>query len=100
MVGARLRDISRDEAAILYKLSRHRVFGKHHMLEDNLLRGFPPDQVAGLREALEGLKRDGIVLRKSTKHGPAVYLPPSLGREIYEELRKRYPFLPKPPWGD
>ena len=68
------------------------------MLEDNLLRGFPPDQIAALRGALERLKRDGTVVRKSTKHGHAVYLPPKLGREIYEQLRKHYPFLPKPPW--
>ena len=93
-----MRDISRDEAAILYKLYRHKVFGKHHILEDNLLRGFPPDQIAALGGALEGLKRDGTVSCKSTKHGPAVYLPPKLGREIYEQLKKRYPFLPRPPW--
>ena len=92
-----MRDISREEASILYKLYRHRVFGKHHMLEDNLLRGFPPDHVASLKGALEKLKRDGTVLRKSTKHGAAVYLPPTLGREIYEQLMKYYPFLPKPP---
>ncbi len=68
------------------------------MLEDNLLRGFPPDQIAALRGALENLKRDGTVLRKSTKHGPAAYLPPKLGRDIYEQLKRHYPFLPKPPW--
>ena len=67
------------------------------MLEDNLLRGFPPDQNAALKGALERLKRDGTVVRKSTKHGQAVYLPPKLGREIYEQLKKHYPFLPKPP---
>ena len=93
-----MRDISRDEAAILYKLYRRKVFGKHHMLEDNLLRGFPPDQIAALKGAMERLKRDGTVVRKSTKHGRAVYLPPKLGREIYEQLKKHYPFLPKPPW--
>ena len=93
-----MRIFSREEASILYKLYRHRVFGKHHMLEDNLLRGFPTDQIATLRGALERLKRDGTVLRKSTKHGPAVCLPPTLGREIYEQLKKHYPFLPKPPW--
>jgi hypothetical protein len=68
------------------------------MLEDNLLRGFPPDQIGTLRNALETLKRDGTVLRKATSHGPAVYLPPKLGREIYEQLKKHYPFLPKPPY--
>ena len=95
---ARLRDISKDGAAILYTLYRHTVFGKHHMVEDHLLRGFPPDQIATLRRALETLKREGTILRKSTKHGPAVYLPPKLGREIYERLKKHYPFLPKPAW--
>lgn len=68
------------------------------MLEDNLLRGFPPDQIATLKGALETLKREGTVLSKSTKHGAAVYLPPTLGREIYEQLKKHYPFLPKPPY--
>ena len=53
---------------------------------------------SNLVAALEALKREGTVLCKSTKHGPAVYLPPKLGREIYEQLRKHYPFLPKPPW--
>ncbi|HLE54495.1 MAG TPA: hypothetical protein VI999_04560 [Thermoplasmata archaeon] len=93
-----MRDLSRDEASILFKLYRHKVFGKHHMLEDNLFRGFPPNQIANLREALETLKREGTVLRKSTKHGPAVYLPPKFGRQIYEQLKKHYPFLPKPPY--
>jgi len=93
-----LRDISREEASILYKLYRHGVFGKHHMLEDNLLRGFPPDHIGSLKGALEKLKRDGTVVRKATKHGAAVCLPPKLGREIYEQLKKYYPFLPKPPW--
>ena len=91
-----MRDISKGEAAILYKLYRHTVFGKHHMLEDNLIRGFPPDHFATLPRALETRKREGTVLRKSTKHGPAVYRPPKLGREIYEQLKKYYPFLPKP----
>src|SRR2546426_12741334 len=50
-----------------------------------------------LRRALETRKRKGTVLRKSTKHGPAVCLPPKLGREIYEQLKTYYPFLPKPP---
>jgi len=95
-----LRAISRDEAAILYKLYRHKVFGKHHLLEDNVMRGFPPVQIAALRGALDSLDQDGIVLRKSSKHSPAVYLPPKLGREVYQQLKRHYPFLPRPPWGD
>ena len=93
-----VRALNPEEAALLLKLYRGRKFGASHMLEGNLLRGFPPDRLGGLKSALESLKRNGIVRAKKTKHGPAVFLPPSLGEEIYEELRRRYPWLPKPPW--
>ncbi len=93
-----MRALTPAEAALLFKLYRRRKFGANHILEDNLLAGYPPGNVADLREALEGLKREGVLVRKPTRHGPAVSIPPSLGRPIYEELRRRYPFLPPPPW--
>ena len=93
-----MRALDPEEAALLLKLYRGRKFGASHLLEGNLLRGFPPDRLDVLKSALESLKRDGIVGAKKTKHGPAVFLPPSLGKEVYEELRRRYPWLPKPPW--
>ena len=96
--SAVVRGLTAEEAALMYKLYRRRKFGASHILEDNLLTGYPPDRLADLREALERLKRDGIVMRKSTRHGPAVSIPPPLGKAVYEELRRRYPFLPPPPW--
>lgn len=93
-----VRDLSKDEASLIFKLYRRKRFGAAHILEDNLLQGFPPEKVGSLRGTLERLKSDGIVRSKPTKHGPAVFLDPAISREIYEQLRKHYPWLPKPPW--
>jgi len=69
-----------------------------HILEHNLLRGFPPEKVGSLRATLDSLKSEGIVRPKPTKHGPAVFLDPAKSNETYEQLRKHYSWLPKPPW--
>ncbi len=90
-----MRGLTAEEAALLFKLYRRGVFGKHHMLEDNALQGFPSDRVGAMRVALNQLKRDGILVQKASGHGRAVSIPPSLGAELYEELRKRYPWLPR-----
>jgi len=93
-----MRGLTSEEAAVLLKLYRRRKFGANHILVDNLLSGRPPERLADLRRALERLERDAIVTRKPTRHGTAVSIPPHLGREVYEELSRHYPFLPRPPW--
>jgi len=77
---------------------RHKRFGGAHVLEDNLLQGYPPDKVGSLRGTLERLRVDGIVRSKKTKHGLALFLDAAMGKEIYEQLRRHYAWLPKPPW--
>jgi len=93
-----VRELRRDEASLILKLYRGRRFGARHILEDNLLHGFPSENLGGLRKSLEGLKNEGIVKAKPTRHGPAVFLDPSMSRDIYDQLRKHYAWLPKPPW--
>ena len=93
-----VRSLTRDEASLTLKLYRRKGFGAAHMLEYNLLQGFPPQRVGVLRETLERLETEGIVKRKPTKHGPAVFLDPAMSRELYEQLQKHYTWLPKPPW--
>lgn len=93
-----MRELTRDEASLILKLYRRKRFGAAHILEDNLLHGFPPEKVGDLRETLEALKIEGIVKPKPTKHGPAVFLDPAMSPELYEQLRKHYSWLPKPPW--
>ena len=93
-----MRELTRDQASLLLKLHRRKRFGAAHILEDNLLHGFPPEKVGDLRGALEALNREGIVKPKPTKHGPAVFLDAAMGPEIYGQLRKHYSWLPKLPW--
>lgn len=93
-----MRELTRDEASLILKLYRRKRFGAAHILEDNLLHGFPPEKVGGLHETLEALKMEGIVKPKPTKHGPAVFLDSAMSPELDEQLRKHYSWLPKPPW--
>ncbi len=97
-IDAPIVELTAYESALLLKLYRGGKFGSSHLLEDNLLKGYPSDQLGALRSALNDLKRDGTLSRKSTTHGPAVSIPHSLHREVYEALKAHYPWLPKPPW--
>ena len=75
------------------KLYRARKFGGSHILESNLLHGIPRERVSDFRTSLRALKREGILLAKSTAHGPAVSIPPWIVRELLGELQKHYPDL-------
>lgn len=88
-----MRSLTDDEAGLLRKLYRSRKIGGSHLLEENLLRGFPRHRTGDFRQALQSLKRDGILFAKATAHGPAVSTPATLAREIHQELRKRWPNL-------
>ena len=88
-----MTDFTNDELGILYKLWRNRCFGKGHMLEDNLIDGFPTNIQDKITEAVNDLKRKGFLVRKSSKHGKAVYINPNIRKQIERELKKKYPFL-------
>lgn len=87
-----------EEAALMLKLYRGRKFGASHILEDDLLTGYPSGVLDRMRQALNRSKKDGILQARKSKHGDAVSIPPWLGKEVYEELRRSYPWLPRPPW--
>ena len=63
------------------------------MLIDNLLKGFPSHSIREVRDALDDLIHKGVVIKKPTRHGYAVYIDLDFSEEIYKELKKRYPFL-------
>lgn len=83
------------QARLLLKLYRHRCFGKGHMLEDHLLTGFPSHAVGDARDNLERLKRAGVLVAHKTKHGPSVFIAARLRLEVYDALRRAYPWLPR-----
>ena len=81
------------ERDILWKLWRNRCFGKGHMLINNVLRGFPRDRQKEFKNAIDSLIKKGILLKKPTKHGDAVYINAKLRIEIREILKKYHDFL-------
>ena len=93
-----VRLLAEEEAVLLLRLHRRGKYGASHLLEVNLLRGLRRNHLDRYREALRILKRDGILAAKSTKHGPAVFIPSRLGHEVLEALRKWFPDLQNPPW--
>ena len=46
-----------------------------------------------ITEAVKELKRNGYLVRKSSKHGQAVYINPHKRKQIETELKKKYPFF-------
>jgi len=86
-------NFTNDELGILYKLWRNRCFGKGHMLIDNVIDGFPTENQNNISRSVKELIRKGFLVRKSSKHGQAVYINLNMGKQIEIELKKKYPFL-------
>jgi hypothetical protein len=82
-----------NELGILYKLWRNRCFGKGHMLINNLTDGFPTNIQDKIVESVKELIRKGYLVRKSSKHGQAVFINLNMKKQIETELKKKYPFL-------
>jgi hypothetical protein len=88
-----MTNFTNEELAILYKLWRNRCFGKGHMLIDNVIDGFPTANQSNISRSVKELIRKGFLVRKSSKHGQAVYINLNMRKQIENELKKKYPFL-------
>jgi len=86
-------NLTDNELSILYKLWRNRCFGKGHMLIDNLTDGFPTNIQDKITGSLKELIRKGFLVRKSSRHGQAVYINLNMKKQIETELKKKYPFI-------
>jgi hypothetical protein len=89
-----VRTVSADEAAISYKLYHREAFGVRGILEAELLRGFPPNDVERLRGALNGLVADKIVTARKTGKGRRIALGSTRWDAVYDQLKRFYDFLP------
>lgn len=82
-----------NELSILYKLWRNRCFGKGHILIDNLINGFPTNIQDKISGSVTDLIRKGFLVRKSSKHGQAVFINLYMRKQIEVELKNKYIFL-------
>ncbi|MBI4392656.1 MAG: hypothetical protein HY556_02510 [Euryarchaeota archaeon] len=92
-----MRRLDAREAAICFKLYRHGRVGAGHILIDNLVKGFPSHELGEIRDSVEKLIRDGVLVPKSTAHGKAVYVNTRLRLDVYDRIRehKDFAWLPK-----
>jgi hypothetical protein len=82
-----------EELSILYKLWRHRCFGKGHLLVDTVVDGFPTNTQHTIKIAIRSLIQNGYLVKKPTKHGYALFINLQWRKIIEQELRKKYSFL-------
>ena len=89
-----MRIVSADEAAILYKLYHREAFGVRGILEAELFRGFPPNDLERLRDVLKALVADKVVIAKQTGRGRRIALGSTRWEAVYDQLKRYYDFLP------
>ncbi len=75
------RDIKK---ALLRKFYKNDVWGKHHLREDTLAKGFPPHFRHHVMEIAEELRKNGFLIKFPTSHGTQWYANIEKIREIEE----------------
>ncbi len=72
------------KVVILRKLYRRRIIGGKHTAVENLTKGLPKHVVGEAKKAVEGLMKEGFVLKKPTAYGLQV----SLNHQRIDEITK------------
>jgi len=88
-----MTSFTREEINLIHKLWIHTCFGKGHMLIDNLVKGFPSHLKGLMKNDIENLVRKNILIKKSTRHGYAVYINVDHRVMIERELKKHFGLL-------
>ena len=71
---------------ILWKLYHHHYWGNRHTPKENVPKGLPSHERGSCLEVVSDLVREGLLLRKRTKHGDDVSLNPRMAKKILEFL--------------
>jgi len=69
------------------------VFWKRANVIDNLLRGFPSHEIDKIKNELEKLMKENVVIAVKKKHGEKVYINLEFRKEILKALKEEYPFI-------
>ena len=92
-----MRKLTAHEAKVCFKLYRQGCFGKGHKLIDTVTSGFPTHELDQVKDAIQQLIREGILVKHPTKHGEAVHINPKLSQEMWQVLKAMpdYSWMPK-----
>ena len=70
---------------IIKKFVRHRVWGTYHIDEDDVPKGMPPELRKDIFKELDGMVKEGLIIRFPHLGKRKVFLNPNKRRE-FEEL--------------
>jgi hypothetical protein len=73
-----------DQRGIIAKLAKDHCYGKHHITEQNLLKGTQKHLQGEQKNALNQLVKQNYVIKHPTKNGWAYSLNPRKIKEIQE----------------
>jgi hypothetical protein len=79
---------------ILFKLWRNRCFRRNATLQvDNVVKGAPSHLIGKMREEIDDLIRNGVVIKIPHRHGNKVFINPEYKFVIEQALKKSHSFL-------
>jgi hypothetical protein len=79
---------------ILFKLWRNRCFRRNATLQvDNVVKGAPSHLIGKMREEIDDLIRNGVVIKIPHRHGDKVFINPEYKFVIEQALKKSHSFL-------
>ena len=74
--------------ALLKKLYDMGCWGKHHVCESNLPKGFPSDVRGRVKDAAEKLRKEKLLVRRPSSHDYQWYLNFEMREEIERRIRQ------------
>jgi hypothetical protein len=79
---------------ILFKLWRNRCFRRNATLQvDNVVKDAPSHLIGKMREEIDDLIRNGVVIKIPHRHGNKVFINPEYKFVIEQALKKSHSFL-------
>ena len=76
------------ERALLKKLYDLGCWGKHHVSESNLPKGFPSDARGKVKEAAEKLRKERLLVKRPSSHDYQWYLNFEMRQEIERRVKE------------
>ncbi|MBI4155192.1 hypothetical protein HY498_03860 [Candidatus Woesearchaeota archaeon] len=72
---------------ILHKLTRAGKFEHSHTAVENLQKGFPKDMIGEVKDMVNNLKKEGILIVKPTSYGEQVSINLDLKEKVLEYIK-------------
>lgn len=79
------------DAMLLLKLVKKRYFGKKHISESNLPKGFQANLHKEFLDSAERLRKEGVLVKRPSGHDYQWYVNLNMKEEVLRRIKKFYP---------